>query len=128
VTTPTYSINAGTAVHGITAAWDNAPIQPQDDGRVTYSAWRLHIWQADKMPVARWQELRTARGAALTTLETNDYDYPNEAQTYDSAILESLSGRHVGHLMRDVVVEFRVDDTSRTLGAFSSGFSHGFKT
>lgn len=126
--TPTYSINAGTALHGITATWDNAPVQPKTPGTVDFSPWRLHTWQADKMPVARWLELRAARGAALSTLETNDYDYPNEAQTYSSVILETLTGRHIGHIVRGVVAEFRVADTSRTLGAFSNGFSHGFKT
>lgn len=128
MTVPSYSIDAGTQIHGVTAAWNNAPVQPQDDGRLTFSPWRLHIWQIDTLPVARWLELRAARGAALTSLETNDYDYPNEAQTYDDAILETLSGQHIGHLMRNVVVEFRVEDSSRTLGAFSNGFSHGFKT
>jgi len=131
VTTPSYSINAGTALHGITAAWENVPVQPLDSGRVTFSPWKRHVWQADKMPVARWLELRAALGAAVTTLETNDYDYPNEAQTYDTAILEGLTGRHVGHLVREVVAEFRVDETSGTIantGGFDSGFSLGFET
>lgn len=127
MTAPTYSIDAGTALHGITAAWENVAVQPQDDGRVIFSNWKIHVWQADKMPVARWLELRAARGEALTSLETNDYDDPNEAQTYDTAILETLTGRHVGHLVREVTVEFRVNLASLTLGAFSTGFDSGFK-
>ena len=79
------------------------------------------------MPVATWLELRAALGATLTSIETNDYDYPNEAQTYSSAILEMLTGQHVGHLVRNVVAAFRMADDSRTLGAFSNGFDNGFK-
>lgn len=128
MTEPTYSINSGTQIHGVTAAWDNEPVQPQDSGKVTFSPWKRHVWQADKMPLDSWLELRLQMGEALTSLETNDYDYSNEAQVYASAILDTLTGRHVGHIVRDVTADFRVADASRTLGAFDTGFSHGFKT
>lgn len=128
MTEPTYSINSGTQIHGVAAAWDNAPVQPQDNGQMAFSPWLRHVWQADKMPQATWLELRAAQGEALTTIETNDYDYPNEAQIYTSVILEAITGRHVGHIVRDVTADFRIADDSRTLGAFDTGFSHGFKT
>lgn len=108
MTTPTYSINGGTTIHGVTALWDDVPIRRNDTGTIDYSSWKRHTWRCPIMGMTQFLELAAAQGEALTSLETNDVDDRNEAATYTSVILGVVNGQHVGLNVHNVMIEFRV--------------------
>jgi hypothetical protein len=104
-----YSINGGAEIHGVHSTWRRIPIRTSADSSIDFSAWADNVWQIEALPVAGWLELQAARGAALTSLQTNDIDDNNAAAGYGTAILYSLSsGGHVGVNMLQVEVIFRV--------------------
>lgn len=106
--TPTYSINAGTQLHGIDADWQRQPIRTNDDGTLTYNDWARHIWRTQIMPVAEYIELQEALRNGLSSIETNDIDSRNSNKTYTNVIMENVSGEQDGRNIIGISVEFRV--------------------
>ena len=107
-----YSINGGAEIHGVHSIWRRIPLRTNVDSSIDFSAWADNVWQIEALPVERWLELQAARGAALASLQTNDFDDNNAAANYDTAILYGLShGGHVGVNMLQVEVIFRVKPT-----------------
>lgn len=108
MTVPTYSIDGGTEISGVTASWEEVIIRQNDDGTIEYSIWKRHTWRVPSMAMARFLELAAAQGEALTSIETNDVDDRNEAATYTNVVLGVANGRHLGLNARDVIIEFRI--------------------
>lgn len=108
MTTPTYSVNSGTQIHGVTAAWDNEPLRQNDDGTMAFSPWLRHVWTIPVIGMTAFLELQAAQGEVITSVETNDYTDPNAAATYTDVTVGAINGRHQGLNVRDVTVEFRV--------------------
>lgn len=106
---PFYSINAGTQLHGVFADWERVVLRANPDGTMTYSPYAINTWQMPLMLMADFEELRAQQGASLTSLETNNIDSRNEAKTYTTAILESVvNGGQRGVAATGVTVRFRV--------------------
>ncbi len=110
---PTYSINAGTQVHGVISSWQRVPKKSNADGTTTFSDWSLNTWRVSTMEEDRFIELQDAlRANPLTSVETNDIDDRNSNKTYTSAILEAVGGDHLALNMVSVTVQFRIDTTA----------------
>ena len=109
---PTYSINSGTALDGVTSNWQRNILRRNPDGTITFSDWATNTLQMPMMTTANFAVFYAQQGKTLTTLETNDIDSRNVAKTYTSAILESVvNGTHRGLKMQNVNLTFRVKVT-----------------
>jgi len=108
---PSYSINAGTTMPGVTSSWERQQIRINTDGTIDYLPSAINAWRVPTMTVTEFQTLQTSIGASLTSLETNNFDDRNSAKTYTVRVfLEGLTGgQQVGLLMTNVTVKFRVD-------------------
>ena len=105
-----YSINGGSEIPGILSNWQRTPLRENDDGSIEYTSLAVNTWQAPQMTVANYLTLQALRGAAPTSLETNDIDDRNTGAAYsDSVILIALKGRQTGHIMTDVEAVFEVE-------------------
>ncbi len=110
-TTPSYSVNGGTEIHGVTSDWQRQPLRRNIDGTIDYLPSALNLWRVPEMIETEFETLRGLQGCALTSLETNNFDDRNSAKTYTvNAILESVvNGNQLGRLMTNVRLSFRVD-------------------
>lgn len=110
-TTPTYSINAGTAIHGVNSVWERQVKRVNVDNTIDYLPGAVNIWTLPVCNMTTWETLIAARGAALTSLETNNIYARNSARTYSvNVFFEELSaGDHQGLNMLNVTCRFRVD-------------------
>ena len=109
---PTYSINSGTALDGVTSNWQRNVLRLNPDGTKTFSDWATNTWQMPMITTANFAILSAQQGKILSTLETNDINSRNIAKTYSTAILESVvNGEHRGLKMGNVSISFMVKVT-----------------
>ena len=99
---PFYSINAGTAIPGVTSSWERQPIRINTDGTIDYLPSAVNVWTVPTMDADEYLTFQTAIGAALTSLETNNYAARNSAKTYTvRCFLESISAaQQIGRIMK----------------------------
>lgn len=104
-----HKINDSNVDHIGRPIWRDQIIKGALNGRPVVHRWRLHIWQANVITAAVFDTLYALEGSSLS-LTTTDYDDPNATnyRTYYGAILQAITGRHVGPTFQDVNLQFLV--------------------
>lgn len=104
--TPTFSINGGSNIPGVSANWQRVEKRRTPAG-ITWQDYALHTWDAAQMEMATYESLRAAQGTVLSSLATTDIEDVNNGATYTSAEITAVSGSQTGRRATGVRVEFK---------------------
>lgn len=108
-TPPTYSINAGSEIHGVLSSWRRLQKRGKTTGEIVFTNIAVNRWQMPLMDMTTFEALRTAQGSEIASLETNDIDKRNVLKSYTAPLVSLISGSQVGINMTNVTIEFWVD-------------------
>ena len=108
MTTPTFSINGGSAIPGVTAKWEVLPKRVRLNGVADFQAMYRHSWDIPQMTVSQYETLQALSGQPLTSLATTQYSDFNDAATYTTAEMGLVTGYQIGQRMTGIRIEFRV--------------------
>lgn len=107
MTTPTFAINGGANIPGVTATWQRLEKRWTPAG-IEWQAYALHTWDIAQMEMGVFLALRAKRGRVLSSLATTNIADINSGATYTDAEIITVSGSQLGRRAVNVRVEFRV--------------------
>lgn len=108
--TPTFAVNSGNNLPGITSDWQRVVKRRDNDGTITYQNYAINIWDAPYMDMSEFLILQGLKGQALTSLDTTDIDDRANGATYTSAeIISTVKCEQAGLMATGVRIEIRVD-------------------
>lgn len=106
--TPTFSINGGAAIPGVTASWQLL-VKRQTPAGIEWQDYAMHTWDIAQAEMTVFETLRAAQGRVLSIMATTDIEDINNGANYTSAEITSIvAGSQTGRRATGVRVEFRV--------------------
>ena len=109
--TVAFSINGGSAIPGVIAAWQRVAKRRNTDGSITWQNYALHRWTIAQMEMSACLSLLAQSGKRLTSLATSNINDVNNGATYTSAELTVVNYQQVGRRAVGIRCEFRADIT-----------------
>lgn len=109
MTTPTFSVNGGSAIPGVVANWNRTVKRRNNDGSIEYQPYAEHVWDIPSMAMATYLTLQALNGQVLSSLDTTNHSDRNNGATYTGAEIISVRAQHLGLRAAGVRVLFKVD-------------------